>query len=145
MTSSLTIAFSGTESVLQVTPFPDIELDDDHEYSCALIDLIIKDSKGSDGNISLDQIINLGIICVNCDLISNSYINSVQKNTIHQFTTRAAHVEAGTLFEFPKHLNFFPVKNKNLRSIQIAVVDREGNPINLSGGDIICRIKIKRE
>lgn len=145
MTSSLTLTFSGAKSVLQVTPFPDIELDDDREYSCALIDLIIKDSKDSEGNISLNQIISLGIIDVNCDLITNSYINGVQKNTIHQFTTRAAHVEAGTLFEFPKHLNYFPVKNKNLRSIQISVVDQEGNPIDLSGGDIICRIKIKRE
>lgn len=145
MTSSLTLAFSGTESVLQVTPFPDITLDDVHEYSCTLLDLIIKDCKDAEGKISLNEIIGLGIIYVNCDLISNSYINGVQKNTIHQFTTRAAHVEAGTLFEVPKHLNFFPVKNKNLRSIQIAVVDKEGKPINLSGGDIICRIKIKRE
>lgn len=145
MSSSLTFAFSGTEPILQVTLFPDITLDDDHEYSCALIDLIIKNCKDSGGKISLDQIIGLEMISVNCDLISNSYINGMQKNTIHQFTTRAAHVEAGTLFEVPKHLNYFPIKSKNLRTIQILVVDKEGNPINLSGGDIICRIKIKRD
>lgn len=145
MSSSLTVAFSGTESVLQVTLFPDITLDDDHEYSCALLDLIIKNSKDSEGKISLDQIIGLEMISVNCDLISNSYINGMQKNIIHQFTTRATHVEAGTLFETPKHLNYFPVKSKNLRTIQISVVDKEGNSINLSDGDIICRIKIKRE
>lgn len=141
MVSSLTIAFSGTESILQVKPFPDIILDDDREYSCALLDLIIKDCKDAGG------IIGLGIICINCDLISNSYINAVQKHRIHQFFTRAAHVDAqtGTLFEVPKHLNYFPVKNKNLRAIQISIVDEKGNSINLSGGNIICRIKIKRE
>lgn len=95
-----------------------------HEYSCALLDLIIKDCKNKKEQISLNEIIDLGIICVNCDLISNSYINGVQKNRIHQFTTRAAHVEAGTLFEVPKHLNFFPVKNKNSRSI-ISVINNK--------------------
>lgn len=145
MTSSLTLAFSGKEPVLQATPFPDISLDDDHEYSCALLDLIIKNCKDSSGEINLKEIIGLETISVNCDLISNSYINGVSKTTIHQFTTRAAHVQDGTLFEFPKHLNYFSVKNRNLRTIQIAVVDENGNPINLSGGTIICRIKIKRE
>lgn len=145
--SSLTLAFSGVESVLQVKPFPDITLDDDQEYSCALLDLIIKDCKDGSGNISLNEIISLGIICVNCDLISNSYINGVQKNRIHQFSTRSAQVNliAGTLFEVPTHLNFFPLKNKNLRSIHISIVDEKENPINLLGGNIICRIKIKRE
>lgn len=147
MTSSLTIAFSGTKSVLQVKLFPDITLDDDQEYSCALLDLIIKDCKDASGNSSLNEIIGLGIICIDCDLISNSYINEVQKNRIHQFSTRAALVnpKAAILFEVPRHLNYFPLKNKNLRTIQISVVDEKGKPINLSGGNIICRIKIKRE
>lgn len=145
MTSALTLVFSGSESVLPVVHFPDIILDADSEYSCALLDLIIKDCKNATGEISLKEIIGLGIICVNCDLISNSYINGEQKNRIHQFTTRASTCEAGTLFEAPKHLNYFPVKNKILRTIQISILDEEGKPINLSGGNIICRIKIKRE
>lgn len=112
MSSSLTLAFSGTESILQVTPFPDITLDGEHEYSCAFLDLIIKNCKDSSGKDLLDKIIGLEMISVNCDLISNSYINGVHKDTIHQFTTRAAHVEGGTLFEVPEHLNYFPVKTE---------------------------------
>lgn len=145
MSSPLTLVFSGDKSVLQVDHFPDITFDCDTEYSCALLDLIIRDSKNAEGQTSLKDIISLGIICVNCDLISNSYINGVQKNRIHQFATSAAHVKGGTLFEAPKHLNYFPIKSKILHTIQISVLDQQGNPINLSGGNIICRIKIRRE
>lgn len=146
MTSSLTVTFTGTESVLRVDFLPDIILDDDCDYSCALIDLIIKDCKNTNGEkINLEGIINFNLLYINCDIISNSYINGVQCHRIHQFATRASHVKGGILLETPKHLNYFPIKNNNLRSIQISIVDKDGKPINLSGGDIICRINIKRE
>lgn len=141
MTSSFTVTFSGTTAVLQAYFFPEIILDEDCEYSCALLDLIIKNNPTFD----LKEIVNLNVLRVDCDIISGSYINSERKHTIHQFATSASYVKGQTFVEIPKHLNYFPVKTRNLCSIQISIVDQQGNLVNINGGEIICRVNIKRD
>lgn len=140
MTSALTIAFSSESSVLHANFLPEINLDEEYDYSCALIDLTIK----SNQNFNVTEIVSLGVLYVDCDIISESYINGVRKQTIHQFTDSTALVKKQRIEEFPKHMIYFPIKTKNLRSIQISVVDRNGKPVNISGGEFICRINIKR-
>lgn len=143
MTSSLTVTFSGTSSVLQVDFLPEIILNEDCDYSCALLDLIIN----SNSKFDLKEIINLNVIYINCDIISGSYINinGGRNHIIHQFATRASHAKGQTFVEIPKHLNYFPIKTKNLRSIHISIVDHNGKEVNISGGEITCRINIKKE
>lgn len=139
MTSTLTVTFSGTASVLQSNFLPEIMLDENYDYSCALLDLIIKNSK------DLDKIINLKEIHIDCDIISGSYINGERKHTIHQFAT-TPRVRGQTSFvEIPKHLNYFPLRTKNLQSIRISILDHSGEQIDPNGGEIICRINIKRD
>lgn len=141
MTSSLTVVFSGTTSTLQCNFLPEITLDEECEYSCALLDLIIKKRD----NINL--IVNSDIIKVDCDIISGSgsYINGQRCQTIHQFVASVAH-RKGVIAEIPTHPNYFPVKIKHLRSIQISIVDEKGKPLNIINGcDILCRINIKRD
>lgn len=140
MTSSLTITFSGTSSVLHNYFLPEIMLDEDCEYSCALLDLIIKKN-----NQEFVELVNLNVIHIDCDIIFGSYINGVRNHTIHQFATSASHVKDQTLVEIPKHLIYFPVKIKNLCSIHIAIVDQQGKVVNITDCDIICRINIKRD
>lgn len=140
MTSSLTVTFSGTSSVLQTYFFPEITLDEDYEYSCALLDLIINSKQKFD----LKEILSLNVIRIDCDIVSGSYINSERRHTIHQFATSTSNVKGQILVEIPKHLNYFPVKTKNLCSIQISLLDRNGKVLNITTGDIICRINIKR-
>lgn len=139
MTSSLTIAFTGTSSVLQANFLPEITTDENSDYSCALIDLFIKNTNNVDG------IVNLGEIHINCDIISGSYINGQRSHTIHQFATSTSGVKGQTFIEIPKHLIYFPIKVKSLHSIQISIVDHKGEQINIYGGEIICRINIKRD
>lgn len=139
MTSSLTVSFTGTSSVLQAHFLPEITLDEEAEYNCALLDLIIKNSK------DLDELIKLGVIRIECDIISGSYINGGRNQVIHQFATCTSHVNGQTFVEFPKNLNYLPVKTKNLRSIQISILDHNGKPVNITSDEIICRINIKRE
>lgn len=148
MTSLLTITFSNTgggggggTSVLQTHFLPEITLDDDCGYSCAFLDLIIKTTNDDD----LNKIADLGVLCVNCDVISGSYINGERRHVIHQFATSASHMKGRILVEIPKNLNYFPIKYKNLHSIQISIVDQNGKPIDIYGGEIICRINIKRD
>lgn len=142
MSSTLTFIFSGISSVLQNNFIPEINLNDEYEYSCAFLDLIIKKNNEKS---NLNEILKSNIIRIDCDIISGSYINGVRKHTIHQFAPVTSYVTDQTLFEFPKHRNYFPLKIKNLRSIQILIVDDTGKKVDFNGVDIICRINIKRD
>lgn len=140
MTSLLTVTFTGTFTApLQANFFPEIILDEEVEYSCALVDLIIKNSN------DLDKLIKLDVIHIKCDIISGSYINSGRNQVIHQFATCTSHVKGKTFVESPKNLIYLPLKTKNLRSTQISILDHKGKPVNITSGEIICRINIKRE
>lgn len=141
MSSSLTVAFSGTTPVLQCNFLPEITLDANFEYSCALLDLFIDNKQ----KFNLNEIVNLKVLHIECDIISDSYINGEPKHVIHQFATGTARVKGGTFVEAPNHLIYFPIKTKNLRSIQISLHDHNGKLINFNGGEIFCRINIKRE
>lgn len=143
MTAMLTITLSGTSSVLQNYFLPEIMLDDDCEYTCALLDLIIKNNSADSNKMpKLDD----EILCINCDIISGSYINGQQRHVIHQFATNASYVKDSILAEIPKNLNYFPIKiNKKLGSIQISIVNQEGKLVNIPpDSEIFCRIIIKR-
>lgn len=110
MTSSLTVTFSSATSVLQTKFLPEIMLDDNYDYSCALLDLIIK-------NIDLEKIADLGLIRIDCDIISGSYINGQRNHTIHQFAPGTLYVKGQTLLEVPKKVkNPRQVKQKQLES-----------------------------
>lgn len=139
MASSHTVTLSGKTSTLQTWFLPEIILDSEYDYSCALLDLIIKDCT------NVKKIVDLNVIDIKCDIISESYINGQPSRTIHQFATNTSHVIGQLFVEIPKHLNYLPVKIKNLQYIQISIVDSSGSPIDISGGDIICRINIKRD
>lgn len=139
MTSSITVAFTGKESVLRAYFSPDISFSEEYDYSCTFLDLIIQNST------NLDSILQLNEIRVNCDIISESYINGTRGHTIHQFTPSTSTVKGVSLVERPKHLNYFPVKIRDLYTIQISLVDHTGKLVDLKGGNLICRIKINRD
>lgn len=133
------VTFSGASSVLQANFFPEVELKADSNYSGALLDLIIH------GSENISEITQLDVIRVVCDVISESYINGEQSRIIHQFATSASHVNGQTIAEIPKHISYLPIKTKHLRSIQIKILDRNGGLVNIHGGNIICRIHIRRD
>lgn len=141
MTQSLTVTFSGSASELQSPFFPEIILDVDCDYSCALLDLMIKSRNEAD----MKKIVDLNVLRINCDIIFGSYINGERTHAIHQFVTRASRVKGVTLVEIPTHLTYFPIKVKNLRSIQIALTDQAGKSIDIVVSELICRINIKRD
>lgn len=145
MTSSLTVAFSGTSSVLKAHFFPEINLDADSSYSCALLDFIFYETGEISAQNVIKKITDIDIVRINCDIVSDSYINGLRCHTIHQFATNNSSVNGRTFVEIPKHINYLPIKTNNLRSIQINIFDQNGNIADLSGGKIICRINIKRD
>lgn len=144
MTSPLTLSFSSSESnVLRACFLPEIALDEEWDFSCALLDLFIKKTDAQ----KWDKVLKTDLIHVNCDFILGSYINGEPKQTIHQFVFNASHVNVHTIVEIPKHLNYFPIKTNNLNTIQISFTDHKGGNIFISntGVEIFCRIKIKRD
>lgn len=143
MTSAFTITFSDTSSAVLQTHFsPEITLDEDCDYECALLDLIIKFNTKDD----LKKIFGTNaLIRIICDIIFGSYINGKRSHIIHQFATSTTHMTEQILVEIPKNLIYFPIKSKNLRSIQICILDSSENLLEIDGADIICRINIKRE
>lgn len=142
MKSSLTVAFTGTSSILQASFLPEITLDE--ECSCALLDLAITNNIINDNNDKTEKKFEFETVRIICDIISNSYINGKQSHIIHQFIKSTSLVKGNTFVEIPKHLNYFPVKVKSLHSIHISIVDENGDLVNVNGCDVICRINIKR-
>lgn len=83
MTSELTLSFTGNDSnlsVIQASFLPELILEEDYDYSCALLDLFIK----KHDTFKWDKVLKTDLIDVNCDIILGSYINGVVKQTIHQ-------------------------------------------------------------
>lgn len=150
MASLLTIAFSGTSSKLQSHFLPEIFLDADSTYSCALLDLIIildsdEDNKEANKEV-IKRIKKFGLLSIECDIVSDSYINGSRSHTIHQFATSTSYVKDQSFVEIPKLINYLQIKKTvNLHSIQISIVDRDGKLVNINGVNIICRISIKRD
>lgn len=92
---------------------------------------------------SIVRITEIDVIRIECDIVSDSYINGRDSHTIHQFSH--CKVSPGHKFiEVPQHIIYLPIKQKRLASIQISVVDQNGTPINFRGEQISCRIHIKK-
>lgn len=89
------------------------------------------------------KITDIDVIRIDCDIVSGSYINGRHCHTIHQFSH--CKVSPGYKFiEVPQHIIYLPIKEKQLRSIQISIVDQNGDLIDFRGEQISCRIHIKK-
>lgn len=90
------------------------------------------------------RITEIDVIRIECDIVSGSYINGKNCHTIHQFS----HCKVGPGYKFievPQHIIYFPIKKeKQLQSIQISIVDQNGNLIDFRDEQISCRIHIKK-
>lgn len=89
------------------------------------------------------KITEVDVIRIDCDIVSGSYINGEDCHTIHQFS----HCKVGPGYKFievPQHIVYLPIKEKRLRSIQISIVDQNGNLVDFRGEQISCRIHIKK-
>lgn len=89
------------------------------------------------------KITDIDLIRIDCDIVSGSYINGKHCHTIHQFSH--CKVSPGYKYiEVPQHIIYLPIKEKQLRSIQISIVDQNSKPIDFRGEQISCRIHIKK-
>lgn len=105
--------------------------------------LRIFESKTAYWSEDIVKITNIDVIRIECDIASGAYINGRHCHTIHQFSH--CKVSPGYKFiEVPHHIIYLPINVKQLRSIQISIVDQHGNLIDFRGEQISCRIHIKK-
>lgn len=89
------------------------------------------------------KIANVNIIRIECDLVSSSYINGKNSHTLYQFSY--GKTEPGHKFiEVPQHVIYLPITERQLRSIQISVLDQHGELIDFRNEEISCCIHIKK-
>lgn len=89
------------------------------------------------------KIANVNIIRIECDLVSSSYINGENSHTLYQFSY--GKTEPGHKFiEVPQHVIYLPIGERQIRSIQVSVVDQHGELIDFRNEEISCVIHIKK-
>lgn len=91
----------------------------------------------------LAKIATVNVIRIECDLVSGSYINGRNSHTLYQFSygkTQPGH----KFIEVPQHIIYLPIAERQLRSIQISIVDQHGELIDFRGEEVSCCIHIKQ-
>lgn len=88
------------------------------------------------------NILKVNAIRIECNITGGAYINNRQVHTIHEFfpTTSSGY----KIVEVPRNVIYLPVTVKSIHTLQITVVDQDGNLINFRGETITVRIHIKK-
>ena len=78
---------------------------------------------------------------IDCNIITNSFINDERSHTIHEFHPQ---VDAGyKIIETPKSLIYLPVSVRSIDHLEIKITDQDGNLINNRGENISVRLHLK--
>src|SRR5271156_2372665 len=89
------------------------------------------------------QIQNFNILCVNCDLVSNSYVNSTSSNVLRVISNTLVPVGYKIIVE-PTNQIFLPIKYKTgFSDFRVWISDENGNPINFNGETITITLLIR--
>lgn len=104
---------------------------------------IIQHGIEAEADHSLGGFKDVSSIRINCDLVKGSFYDGICTSTIHEFYPDP--LSNYKMVEQPKHLIYLPVVKRNIKSINVTVVDHNENPINFTKGTKInCRFNIKR-
>lgn len=93
-----------------------------------------------------DKIVNIhhiNNIRIDCDLTTGSFHNGAKTHTIYEFSPS---VNPGyKITEQPKNLIYLPIIRRRINTINISIVDQNGDLVDFRGETITCRIHIKRD
>ena len=81
-------------------------------------------------------------IYVNCDLITNSYINGVPAPVIYLFFTNVA--PGYKVVEKPYNLIYLPVNKTFINSVTVWLTDQNGNILNFKDQEISIRFSLRK-
>lgn len=89
------------------------------------------------------SISSLNTIAVECDIVNGSYTNGKPGHSIYEFSPSSGH--GYKIAEVPKHVVYLPINRYRIQSMQIRIIDQDGELIDFRGEKITCRIHIKRD
>src|SRR5277367_449168 len=102
---------------------------------------IINSPTNTSENIIMIQ--NFNIICINCDLVSNSYLNTASSNILRVISNTLVPVGYKIIVE-PTNQIFLPIMNKQaISDFRVWVTDENGNLINFNGEMITMTLLIR--
>ena len=88
------------------------------------------------------NIMGVSSVYINCDLISNSYINGVMFPVIYSFFPN---VPPGyKIVEKPFHLVFLPINRSTISQIKVWITDQNGNTLDFRGENISIRFYLRK-
>lgn len=89
------------------------------------------------------QVHHINNIRVECDLITGAYHNGQSSRTIHEFSSISP--VGYKICERPTNLIYLPIVKRRINTLNVSIVDQDGNLIDFRGEKITCRFHIKRD
>lgn len=88
------------------------------------------------------KIQKVNAICVECNLVTGSFMNDRSVHIIHEFFPS---VPPGyKIIESPANVIYLPVNKRRIDSLSIKIVDQDGNLVNFRGEVITIRLHLKK-
>lgn len=88
------------------------------------------------------NIIKVNAICIDCNIVTNSYHNSKQVHRIHEFFPSAA--SGYKIIENPLNVIYLPINTNTIDNIEIKIVDQDGDLINFRKETVTVRLHLKK-
>lgn len=81
-------------------------------------------------------------ICVDCNLVTNSYNNGIPVHILHMFYPT---VPPGyKIVEVPKNVIYLPINTHHIDEINIKIIDQHGNLVNFNKELVTVRVHLKK-
>lgn len=88
------------------------------------------------------NISNVNSICVDCNIIQNSFLNDEPVHIIHMFYPNVA--PGYKIIENPSTVIYLPINTRYIDEIVLKIVDQSGQLINFKGDLITIRLHLKK-
>ena len=89
------------------------------------------------------NIMNVNMICVECNIATGSYINGQVAHTIFAFTPR---VPPGFMMALsPRTVIYTRINTSTIDRLCININDQQGRPVDFSGEEVTVRLHIKSD
>lgn len=89
------------------------------------------------------SISSLNTVVIECDIVNGSFSNGKPGHSIHEFSPNIDH--GFKIIEVPRHVVYLPINRRKIQSIQIRIVDQDGELLDFRGEKITCRVHIRKE
>lgn len=88
------------------------------------------------------KIQKVNAICVQCNLVTGSFMNDKSVHIIHEFFPS---VPPGyKIIECPANVIYLPINKRRIDSLSIKIVDQDGDLVNFRGEVITVRLHLKK-